>query len=323
MELKDQPLVSIVTPVYNGERYLPECVEGVLAQTYGNWEHIIVNNSSADRTLETARRYAAKDSRIRVHDNKDFLGIIENHNNALKYMSPESKYCIVLHADDTLMPECLMKKVRLAEANPSVGVVGSYWIHGDHVSDGPPYPVTVIPGREVCRMYLFDEKDLLGPTATMLIRSGVIRAAGAFFNESNLSADKEAVCDVLNNADFGFVHQVLAYYRNHDQQSKRSEEARGVMFLGKIFVLKKYGRDYMQSGELERYLKKEWRKYYGFLGRHVYLLREKKFMENNKKALSDLGYSFSPSKLLGAMSLKAIDTLLNPVDSMTKIMRRL
>ena len=55
------PLVSIVTPVYNGEAYLEECIESVLAQTYTHWEYIIVNNCSTDNTLDIARRYESKD----------------------------------------------------------------------------------------------------------------------------------------------------------------------------------------------------------------------------------------------------------------------
>jgi len=52
------PLVSVVTPAYNGENHLTECSERVWAQTYQNWEYIIVNNCSTDRSLEIARRYA-------------------------------------------------------------------------------------------------------------------------------------------------------------------------------------------------------------------------------------------------------------------------
>ena len=47
----DEPLVSVVTPVYNGDKYLADCVESVLKQTYQNWEYVIVNNCSTDRTL--------------------------------------------------------------------------------------------------------------------------------------------------------------------------------------------------------------------------------------------------------------------------------
>ncbi|HWG97207.1 MAG TPA: glycosyltransferase, partial [Nitrospira sp.] len=56
------PLVSIVTPVYNGEKYLAECIESILAQTFPRWDYTIVNNCSTDRSLEIAECYAQKDS---------------------------------------------------------------------------------------------------------------------------------------------------------------------------------------------------------------------------------------------------------------------
>src|SRR5260370_22149588 len=150
-----QPLVSVITPVYNGEDFLAECIESVLAQTYQNWDYTIVNNRSADRTLEIAKNYAAKDARIRVHDNRDFLPIIQNHNHAIRQISPDSKYCKVVLADDWLFPECLMKMVALAEAHPGVGLVGAYGLHGDgmHVMwRGRPFPKTVVTGRGVTRL---------------------------------------------------------------------------------------------------------------------------------------------------------------------------
>ena len=61
----DVPLVSVLTPVYNCEKYLRTCIESVLAQTYTNWEYVIVNNCSTDGTLAIAQEYAAADSRIR------------------------------------------------------------------------------------------------------------------------------------------------------------------------------------------------------------------------------------------------------------------
>ncbi|MCB0227477.1 MAG: glycosyltransferase, partial [Anaerolineae bacterium] len=53
-----QPLVSVVTPVYNTDKYLADCIESVLAQSYDNWEYVIINNCSTDRSLEIAQRYA-------------------------------------------------------------------------------------------------------------------------------------------------------------------------------------------------------------------------------------------------------------------------
>ena len=102
-----QPLVSIVTPVYNGAAYLDECVESVLRQSYQNWEYIILNNNSNDDTLEIAERHQRNDSRIRVHSNSSLLPIIANHNKAFSLISRESKYCKVVSADDWIFPECI------------------------------------------------------------------------------------------------------------------------------------------------------------------------------------------------------------------------
>ena len=69
MTSMDQPLVSVLTPVYNGEKFLAECIESVLAQDYQHWEYHIVNNCSTDGTLRIAQSYADKDPRIRVTTN--------------------------------------------------------------------------------------------------------------------------------------------------------------------------------------------------------------------------------------------------------------
>ena len=131
MTQRDEPFVSVVTPVYNGEAFLVECIESVLKQTYQNFEYIIVNNCSKDRTLEIAKAYAQKDRRIRVHDNTEFVAVIANHNLAFRQISPQAKYCKIVSADDWLFPDCIKQLVAVAEANPSVGIAGCYQLSGD------------------------------------------------------------------------------------------------------------------------------------------------------------------------------------------------
>src|SRR5947207_1525312 len=121
MNRHDQPLVAVLTPVYNEEGVLPDCIESVLAQTYGNFEYTIVNNGSTDRSLAIALQYAARDPRVRVHNNATHVDVTENHNIAFRLASPDAKYCKVLSADDLLFPDYLMRVVETAEANPSAG----------------------------------------------------------------------------------------------------------------------------------------------------------------------------------------------------------
>jgi glycosyltransferase involved in cell wall biosynthesis len=144
-----QPLVSIVTPVYNGDNYLAQCIESVLNQTYSNWEYVIVNNASTDRSLEIAEAYAVKDQRIKVHSNPKLLDAIDNFNHSLTQSSPESKYCKIVHADDWLFPECIQKMVAVSEKYPSIGMVSAYRLEENFVSlDGLPYPSPFVSGRQ-------------------------------------------------------------------------------------------------------------------------------------------------------------------------------
>ena len=87
MSAHNQPLVSILTPVCDGEAYLEECIESVLSQTYHNWEYIIFNNNSGDRTLEIAEQYQKRDSRIQVYSSERRLPFIASYNKAFGLIS--------------------------------------------------------------------------------------------------------------------------------------------------------------------------------------------------------------------------------------------
>ncbi len=191
MKPSSEPLVSVVTPVYNGARYLSECIESVLAQSYQNWDYTIVNNCSTDATLEIAESYARRDSRIRIHDNSTFLDLVQNFNQAMRQVSPGSKYCKVVHADDCLFPECLTRMVAVAEENPSVAIVSAYALYGTRVElDGLPYPSTLVPGREVCRLMLTGRLRSFGSPTSTLIRSDRVRERDSFYDETELHVDR-------------------------------------------------------------------------------------------------------------------------------------
>src|SRR5271165_4387922 len=172
MSLHEEPLVSVLTPVYNMGDFLAECIESILNQTYRNYEYIIVNNCSTDRTLEIASDYAKKDGRIRVHSNNKLVGVMENHNIALSLISPESKYCKVVCADDFIFADCLSKMVEFAEANPSVGLVGSYSLAGKKVTyNGLEYERKVVSGKDICRATLLGGPYVFGCPTSLLYRA--------------------------------------------------------------------------------------------------------------------------------------------------------
>jgi len=299
MKLSSQPFVSIVTPVYNGEKYLTECIESVIAQNYENWEYIIVNNCSTDRTLEIAKNYGEKDSRVRIHNNKEFLDVIQNHNNAFRLIAPQSKYCKILQSDDFLFPDCLMKMIKVAEDNPSVAMVGSYSLWGDRVKcDGVPYTRSVISGREICRLSLLGRIYLFLSPSSLLIRSDIIRKYNKFWNEAHLYADAEACYEVLQDSDFGFVHQILTCIRKHDESMTSSVEKMNALMLSNLDLLVKYGPKYLKREEYEEALKQKLWFYYRLLGQSVFQRKGKEFWDFHKNGLKNVGHPLNYFKLI-------------------------
>lgn len=251
-----RPRVWVVTPVYNGQKYLAECIESVLAQTYESWEHLVVDNCSTDRTAEIVREYGARDGRVRLHTNDRLLPMLENWNHALRLMPAASEYCKVVHSDDVLFPECLERMVAVAEEHPSVAVVSAFRLFGTRVYGDRAVPVGVsaLPGRHVCRMTLLDDHYLFGSPSTLLVRADVVRGRERFYDEENPHADADVCFDVLRTTDFGFVHQVLTYTRLHDEAETSRADRLHTYRRGWLMTVTKYGPSYLARDEYERYL---------------------------------------------------------------------
>ena len=307
------PLVSVVTPVYNGEAYLRECIESVLAQTYTNWDYTIVNNCSTDGTLAIAQEYATRDSRIRIHNNEAFVRVIANHNVAFRQISPISKYCKVVAADDWLFAECLEKMVHLAEEHPSVAIVGAYGLAGATVqSVGLPYPSSFMLGREVCRLRLLGGPYIFGAPTSVLFRSDIVQSRHAFYNESNLHADSEACFEFLEHHDFGFVHQVLTFRRLW-KGSLGSLSATLNTYLPNVLTeLVTYGPRYLSEAELERRIREHLGRYYRYLGKQVYQRRDQQFWSFHQGKLAAARYPLSRARLAASAISCALDVVLNP-----------
>jgi glycosyltransferase involved in cell wall biosynthesis len=328
MSAFEEPLVSIVTPVYNGGPYLAECIESVLAQTYSHWDYVIVDNCSTDETGRIAENYARKDSRIRVYHNDELLPIIANHNHAFKLISPDSKYCKVVSGDDWIYPECVARMVELAEANPSIGVVGSYQLSGGggkwYVRTfGLPYSSTVVPGREIAGAHLLGTLDVLGDPTSSLYRSDLIRRTDSFFPNPTAEADVSAIYECLRFSDFGFVHQVLSYERLHPEQITHTSRRFNAFFSSKIGDLRTYGPFFLDPAEQDARIQDLMDKYYDVLASSAVRFREKEFWSYHKRRLREVGFPFSGIRLAKAVSAKILDILLNPKNTSEKFLRRL
>ena len=323
MKPESQPLVSVLTPVYNGEEFLAECIESVLAQTYQNWEYCIVNNCSTDRTLEIAESYAKQDKRIRIHNNTEFVGCDANGNIAMRQISMGSKYCKVVYADDWIFPECIMKMVEVAEAHPTVAIVGAYGLAGTAVKwVGVPYTDTVIPGRDICRQTLLGNLYVFGTPTAILFRSDLVRDADSFYDESNPHCDSEVCLKILSRWDFGFVHQVLTYIRKREGSEVTVSKRYNTFAPNRIDRLLKFGPTVLSPGELEACLKRYLAVYYQYLAVSVFACREKEFWIFHREKMKSIGYPLSLLRLFTAVCSKAVDYLFNPKETVDRLLKR-
>jgi glycosyltransferase involved in cell wall biosynthesis len=286
-----EPLVSILTPVYNGEKYLVECIESVLAQDYQNWEYHVVNNRSTDGTLGIAEAYAAKDRRIRVSTNRDFVSMPENFNNAFGKVSAASRYFKVVCADDWILPQCVGKMVSFAEQHPSVGILCCHQQSGNTVRWAElPLSTSVLGGREACRLALLEGAQLFGAPTAFLYRSSLLRLGKPFFPNLQPHSDSSACYEFLEHCDYGVVHEILAVERLHEEQISSQIETNFAGDLAYLEVLLEYGPRYLAESELATRKEQVFAEYYRHLGGAFLKLKGRDFWEHQRSQLLAMGH---------------------------------
>lgn len=117
----DTPVVSVLMPLYNAESYVHDAVESILSQTFENFELIIVNDCSTDKSIDIVSSFP--DARIRLIHNESRIGVTRSLNHGLQHVS--GMYIARMDADDVALPERLARQVRFLELYPEVGMVAT------------------------------------------------------------------------------------------------------------------------------------------------------------------------------------------------------
>ncbi|MCK4747329.1 MAG: glycosyltransferase family 2 protein [Bacteroidales bacterium] len=216
------PLVSLGVPVYNGAKYLAECLDSILDQTFQDWECVIVNNSSTDNTKEIALQYVARDARFTLHETSELLPITPNWNFCFSKTNPGSKYFKLILADDWIFREYLEKMVDVLEKHPEAGFCSAFMIDDTHVScDGLDiYKGNLFNGKEILVKQLKGDLIVTGSANTILYNRSVLEQLSYFpviYQADTFHMDTYLSYELLNMADMGFVFQVLSYTRRHNE----------------------------------------------------------------------------------------------------------
>ncbi len=207
------PKITVLMPVYNGEKYLKEAIDSILNQTFTDFEFLIINDGSIDKSVEIIKSYS--DPRIKLVHNERNLGLINTLNKGLDLAKGD--YIARMDCDDISLPKRFEKQIKYMGENPDVGICGS-WIE-------------VFGDKNYIAMYSYNPEEIkcsfifgtaLAHPAVMIRRK--------FFTKYNLYYDN----NFKNAEDFDLwercsnlflisnIKEVLLLYREHNSTTKRA-----------------------------------------------------------------------------------------------------
>ena len=204
-------LVSIIVPAYQAEPFLEETLQSVLDQTYSNWELIVVNDGSKDRTGELARKFDELDERV-MYNYQENAGVSAARNRGVDLSKGE--YLAFLDADDVWTKDFLSDKVAVLDQNPTWGMVNA---------NARPIDVD---SKEIDKVYLGHQGDVVRSVLTfkdsrvtfpsnVLLRRSVFMEVGGFNPRLSNVADKMLYLDVGDVSPVGYLDKIHLLYREH------------------------------------------------------------------------------------------------------------
>lgn len=211
----NSPEVTVLTAVRNGQRYLPETIDCIRAQTFSDWEYIIVDDASDDDTVEIVEAAERSDARIRLLRRKNSQGPYVAANDGLR--EAQGKYVVRIDADDLCPPQRIERQLAFLAAHPEYRACVTYWqAFGENGLI--PNTVTPIPSNpRVFRWALL----LRGPSihSTPCLELSAMKEIGGY-REFPLAQDYRLWCELTRRVWLGTIPEVLSYVRYHgDRQS--------------------------------------------------------------------------------------------------------
>lgn len=235
-----KPVVSVCVPTYNGAKYIKECLDSILSQTFKNFEIIVVDDQSSDATLKIVEEYAINDDRIYLSQNQHNLGLVGNWNRCVELAQGE--WIKFVFQDDLIKPTCLEQMLAASKSEIALVCCRRDWIFEPDATeeirqDFTDYAIncsvekvfperTSISALDYCQGVLtYTPKNFVGePTSVMLHRS-VFRRFGNFNPHLIMFCDIEFWNRVAINTGITYVKETLATFRVHGKATSSINHA--------------------------------------------------------------------------------------------------
>lgn len=206
-------LVSIIVPIYNAEKYLDSCIQSVLRQTYTNWELILIDDGSTDKSGRIAEEYGFADERITVFHQKN-LGVSLARNQGIDEAT--GNYVVFLDADDELIEDCLAKTVNIAEETNADVVAGRSCENQELFQDR-----IIWTGAEALENSLKEHLFTYSACAKLIRREFIGKTR--FTPDIRINEDSYFVFQLLCKQNvFVLTNDVIYFYRANSESSSRT-----------------------------------------------------------------------------------------------------
>lgn len=236
----NSPLVSICIPVYNGEKYLELSLNSALHQTYPDTELIIVDDQSTDSSVEIAKAYAEKYSRIKLSVNEQNLGLVGNWNRCIELANGE--WIKFLFQDDLLNKDCIDTMLRLADKNSKFIVCNRKFIFSDDTNQsvkseysnrilsiqkvlGISQPAAIDSKTFAALIAKHVNTNFVGEPTAVMFQKSVINQVGLFDDNMVQTCDLEYWYRLASNFGVFYIPETLCNFRVHtDSMSAQNKK---------------------------------------------------------------------------------------------------
>lgn len=212
----NQPLISVVMPAYNAEKYIAESIESILNQTFKNFELIILNDNSSDKTKDIVLSYAQNDNRIVYVEKQSNHGPATLRNEGISLA--KGSFFALNDADDLSESTRFEKQIAVFNNHPNVAVCGSWILNfGDnmdsYVFEAPQNPIDI--------KLLFLSYDCLANSSAMFRKSCVEDLE--YQKEYVPAEDYKLWSEVIVKQDFFIIQEALVHYRQHENNISKTK----------------------------------------------------------------------------------------------------
>jgi glycosyltransferase involved in cell wall biosynthesis len=228
--------LTAVMSVYNGEKFLSKTIASVLAQTYADFELVIIDDGSSDKSAEIINSYAAKDKRIRALKNEKNMGIVYTRNRC--FNESNSEYIAIFDHDDISLPTRLNEQINFLESHPDFGLIGS-WVEQIDENDRPNGVIwkNNIPPEEIPIFLLF--VNYFAQSSVMIRKKFLPEPP--YRDEFIFSEDYDLWIRIAEKSKVWSLPKILVKYRLHSTnilKTKRDQSNKAVTEIQKLQLKK-------------------------------------------------------------------------------------